>query len=190
VTVVLLNGRRLPPGDWEGDDLTPGSNGHYVTCTDTALGRDIAYATNGRIDRDGRVYRAAVSPDDHDGINLWQARQAAKAVANVSLVLPSGWEWSNALAHLKNDGGLILQGWYAEIPRALRFQAGAEFGHAMWASHYNRTNGVRVWDPLDPNTSHHGQWITATYVKNFLERFQQEVKAGSLLVAYAPLQPL
>ena len=51
----LAFGRKLPLNDWEGDD------GHvsWVTCTATSAGRAVAWATNGRIDKDGTVYRAA-----------------------------------------------------------------------------------------------------------------------------------
>lgn len=190
MTVVLLAGRKLPAQDWEGDDFTPGSDGHYVTCTDTATGRAVAYATNGRKDIDGRVYRAAVRPRDHDGINLPQARQAARDVAGVDLVIPVGWQRDEVLTHLRARKGLIVQVWYSEIPRSYRFQANADFGHAMWVSHYTGTSGCRVWDPLDPNLTHHGQWMPFPYLANALERFRQEVSAHSLLVAYAPLQPL
>jgi hypothetical protein len=187
---VLVDGRKLPRQDWEGDDFTPGAGGHYVTCTDTSAGRAVSYATNGRIDKDGKVYRAAIIPHDPNGVTLPQAKQAARDVADVSLIIPQGWHWANALAHLRAKRGLILQGWYAEIPRMYRYQLGAEFGHAMWASHYSPTSGVRVWDPLDPNTSHHGQWIPAPYVRNFLERLAHEVNSSDLFVGYVPLQHL
>lgn len=190
MTTVLLDGRKLPPGDWEGDDFTPGANGHYVTCTDTSLGRDIAYATNGHIDKDGRIYRAAVTPHDPNGINLLQARDAALSVASVKLVIPQGWHWAEVMAHLRAKKGLICQGWYDQIPRMYRYQLAADFGHAMFVSHYSPTSGMRIWDALDPNTLHHGQWVPAIYLRNFLEKLQRRWGANALQVAYAPLQPL
>jgi hypothetical protein len=190
VTIVLLDGRKLPHQDWEGDDYTPGSHGSYVTCTDTSTGRHVAYVTNGRKDIDGKVYRAAIHPADPDGVSLPQAKQAAKAVAGIDLILPFGWDTSDALEHLRAKKGLIMQGWYAEIPRMYRYQAGADFGHAMWASHYSSTSGVRVWDPLDPNLTHHGQWIPWSFVRDFMERFRQEAHAHTVLVAYSALQPI
>jgi hypothetical protein len=190
MTAVLLNGRKLPHQDWEGDDFTPGAGGHYVTCTDTALGRMIAYATNGRIDKDGKVYRAAIRPPDPDGVRLSQARQAARTVAGLDLVIPQDWHADQVLSHLRAKRGLILQGWYGAIPRSYRYQAAADFGHAVWASHYSPTSGVRVWDALDANLTHHGQWIPWPYVRAFLERLAREVASPALFVGYVPLQPL
>jgi len=189
MTTVLLDGRKLPHQDWEGDDFTPGAGGRYVTCTDTALGRDIAYATNGRIDKDGRIYRAAITPRDKDGISLPQAKQAAKAVANVNLILPL-WDRSDVLTHLKDKKGLICQGWYSAIPRQYRYQLSSDFGHAIWVSHYSPTSGMRIWDALDANLTHHGQWVPATYLRNFLQEFSHRIGTSHLLVAYANLQGL
>src|SRR4029077_6393416 len=73
-------GRKLPPNDWEGDDFTPGAGGKYVTCMDTATGRMIYYATNGRVDHDGRFYRRFVVPPDSNGINFQQADDMVKRV--------------------------------------------------------------------------------------------------------------
>ena len=189
MSVVLLDGRKLPSQDWEGDDFTPGAGGKFVTCTDTSLGRDVSYATNGRIDKDGRIYRAAVFPHDQNGIDLTQAKQAAKVVANINLVLPF-WDWTDVLAHLKAKGGLIVQGWYSEIPRQYRYQLSSDFGHAMWVSHYSSTSGMRIWDPLDQNLTHHGQWVPAPYLRNFLEEFKRRLGTRNLLVGYVPLQGL
>ena len=190
MTTVLLDGRKLPHQDWEGDDFTPGAGGKYVTCTDTSLGRMISYATNGRVDKDGKTYRAAIHPADPNGVSLQQAQQAAKSVAGINLILPGAWHWAEVMAHLRAKKGLILQGWYSEIPRMYRYQLSSDFGHAMWVSHYSPTSGMRVWDPLDPNTSHHGQWMPAIYIRNFLEEMQRHYGNSALLVAYAPLQPL
>lgn len=192
MTTVLLNGRKLPHQDWEGDDFTPGAGGAWVTCTDTSLGRMIAYATNGRIDKDGRVYRAAVRPRDPDGITLTQAKQAAKTVAGVDLIIPAAWNWYECLHHLREKKGLIVQGWYSEIPRQYRFQNRADFAHAMWISHYSPTAGFRVWDALDPNTSHHGSWVPARPLRNFMEELasRQGRTAEQLFCGYVPLQHL
>ena len=191
MTTVLLNGRHLPHQDFEGDDATPGAGGKYVTCTDTSLGRDIAYATDGRKVLDGKVYRAAVTPRDSDGITLQQAKQAAKTVAGIDLVTPQTWHWAEVLKHLSSatKPGLIIQGWYNQIPRMYRFQLAADFGHAMWAVNATAA-GITVYDPLDPNTTHHGQTIPAVYVQRFLEELQRRTGAAALFVGYTPLQPL
>ena len=125
----LAFGRRLPKNDWEGDDFTPGAGGKFVTCQDTAAGRDVAWATNGRIDKDGRVYRAAVPGRDPDGITLQQAQIAVKRIAFLNLIIPKGWVWSDVKAHLKAGRGLVADGWYGAVPRAFRYQAFADFAH-------------------------------------------------------------
>lgn len=190
MTTVLLNGRKLPHGDWEGDDFVPGSGGKYVTCTDTSAGRMLAYATNGRINLDGRQIRAAVRPRDPDGIRLPQAKQAIESLTDTTIVIPARWDWGDVLAHLRERRGLIIQGWYGAIPRGERFQLAASFGHAMWASHDSRTSGIRVWDALDANEKHHGNWIARKYVRAFMEELQQREDAPSLFCGYIPLQPL
>lgn len=192
MTTVLLLGRRLPHQDFEGDDFTPGSGGKWVTCTDTATGRMVAYATNGRINRDGRVYRSAIHPHDPDGVTLPQAKQAVRTVTGLDLIIPPAWDWSEVFAHLRARKGLVVQGWYSGIPRDWRFQARADFGHAMWISHYSTTSGMRVWDPLDPNTTHHGQWIPAKHIRASMEELARinKVGIGHLYCGYVPLQPL
>jgi len=62
----------------------------------------------------------------------------------------------------------------------------------MWISHYSTTSGMRVWDPLDPNTTHHGQWIPAKYIRAYMEELarRQNVGIGHLYCGYVPLQPL
>jgi hypothetical protein len=189
MTTVLLNGRKLPHQDFEGDDYIPGSGGAWVTCTDTASGRMVAYATNGRIVKDGQVYRAAIHPHDPNGITLPQARQAVRAVAGLPLVIPDDWQWADVLAHLRARKGLVVQTWYAEIPRAYRFQARADFGHAMWISHYS-ASGMRTWDPLDPNTTHHGQWVPASAIRASMEELARREGTRFLFAGYVPLQPL
>lgn len=190
MTTVLLAGRRLPHQDFEGDDFTLGAGGKWVTCTDTSAGRMVAYATNGRIDKDGKIYRAAIHPHDSDGVTLTQAQQAVRTVANLPLVIPPDWHWAALLSHLRLKKGAVVQGWYSKIPRQYRFQAPADFGHAMWISHYSPTAGMRVWDPLDANTAHHGSWIPATHVRAFMEELSRRNGVTHLYAAYVPLQPL
>ena len=194
MTTVLLNGRKLPHGDWEGDDATPGASGRMVTCTDTSAGRALCYATNGRKDIDGRQVRAAVKPPDPNGINLRQAKQAIESLSATTVVIASHWGWTDVMAHLKKKPytGLIVQGWYAEIPRGERFQANADFGHAMWLSHYSRTSGIRVWDALDANERHHGNWVPARYIRAFMEELARREGTGpnQLFCGFVPLQPL
>lgn len=188
MTTVLLAGRKLPHGDWEGDGFTP--NGKYVMCTDCSLSRAVAYSTNGRIVKDGRVYRASVTPRDFDGITLQQAQQAARKVAGVELVIQSRWDWYDVLSHLRAKRGAIVQGWYSGISRPYRFQLPADFGHAMFVSHYSPTAGFRVWDPLDANVTHHGSWVPAHDIRVFMEGLASREGSPGLYVGYVPLQPL
>ena len=190
MTTVLLAGRRLPHQDFEGDDATPGAGGAYVTCTDTAAGRMVAYATNGRVNRDGRVYRAAIHPHDPDGVTLPQAAQACMTVTGLPLVIPPHWRWAELLAHLRARKGAVVQGWYSKIPREYRLQARADFGHALFISHYSPTAGMRVWDALDANTTHHGSWVPARDIRASMEELARINGAHSLYVGYVPLQPL
>ena len=97
------------------------------------------------------------------------------------------------LNHLRRKPyvGLIAQGWYAEIPRGERFQLKADFGHAVWLSHWSRTAGIRVWDALDANEKHHGNWIPAKDVRAFMEELaSREGRPGKLFCGYIPLQHL
>jgi hypothetical protein len=188
MTTVLIAGRKAPPQDWEGDDSTPGAGGAYVTCTDTAVGRMVCYATNGRTCLDGRAYRAAVRPPDPNGITLPQAKQAVERLTNTTLVIPPNWDWYDLLPHLRQKKGAVVQGWYSKIPRQYRFQNGSDFAHAMWISHYSPTAGMRVWDPLDANTAHHGSWVPATHIRAFMEELSRRMGVGSLYCGYVPLQ--
>lgn len=192
MTTVLLDGRRLPPQDFEGDDATPGADGKWVTCSDTATGRMLYYATNGRKNLDGKQIRAAVNPPDPDGTRLRQMKQAVESLTNTTVVIPVHWGWTEVMLHLKAKKGLIGQGWYSAIPREERFQLRADFGHAMFLSHYSRTSGIRVWDPLDANTRHHGNWVPAKYVRAWLEELARRERTGpgQLFVGYIPLQHL
>lgn len=190
MTTVLLAGRRLPHGDFEGDDATPGAHGHWVTCTDSSVGRMLAYATNGRIDLDGKTIRAAVRPPDPDGITLRQAKQAVERLTDTTLVIPPDWQWADVIAHLRARKSLVVQGWYSKIPRAYRFQASSDFAHALWVSHYSATSGLRVWDALDANTKRHGQWVPASAIRAFMEELSRIEHTRSLYCGYIPLQHL
>jgi hypothetical protein len=189
-TQPTVAGRLLPRNDTEADDHTPGAGGHYVTCTDTALGRDIAFATNGRIDKDGAVYRAAVGGSS--GINLDTAAEAARFVG-VSLVVPDpgSWDWSETSAWLLAQKGLIVQGWYSRLPAEDRpYQVGAEFGHAMFVSHRSLSSGVRVWDPLNKDTHRWGRWMRASSLRAFLENRDGRHPEFNYRLGYVPLQHL
>ena len=130
-------------------------------------------------------------------MNAPDSHRPASKLTNTTIVIPEHWSWTDVSIHLRHRPyvGLILQGWYAEIPRKYRYQSGAgEFGHAMFATHYSATSNksVRVWDPLDPNTDHHGQWVPVTYIRAFLEELarREGTGPGRLFCGYIPLQHL
>ena len=157
-------GRLLPANDFEGDD------GHdsWVTCTATSAGRAVAWATNGRIVKDGSVFRDASPGAAPDGGQTLQ--QVAVGVANI--------------AHLKVGGGVILAGRYDSLDRAYRYQKFGNFGHRIWCSHYSPTSGVRTWDPLNPDIHAWGRWIPLSVIKGFALSF------GYVDAGYVPLQKL
>jgi hypothetical protein len=188
--VVLPKRRKLPKQDWEGDDHIPGSGGKYVSCTDTATGRDLAWATNGRVDLDGKQIRAAVRPHDPDGITLTQAKNAVERLTNTTLIIPTDWVWQDVLNWSRLRRGLVIQGWYGALPRSDRFQLKADFGHAMFIPYLSSTSGFLNYDPLDPNTRRHGQWVRASSIRAFMETFAHMEGSRGLLCAYVPLQPL
>jgi len=190
VTTVLIAGRKAPAQDWEGDDFTPNAGGKWVTCTDTAAGRALAYSSNGRKVLDGKTIRAAVHPHDAGGLDLPQAKRAIESLTSTTIILPQHWQWADLRNHLRQRKGAIIQGWYGSIPRMYRFQAKADFGHAIWVSHDSLTSGCRVWDGLDANESHHGQWVPAKYIRLFAETWGLHNGTDNLLVGYIPLQPL
>jgi len=190
MTTVLIDHRKAPHGDFEGDDRTPGAGGKWVTCTDTAAGRALAYSTNGRTNLDGRTIRAAVHPHDPNGINLSQAKQAIESLSICTLVIPRHWQWHDLLAHLTAKKGAIVQLWYGSIPRDYRHQAFAALGHAVWVSHFSATSGCRTWDPLDANQTHHGQWIPARYIRAAAEEWSRRNGTTDLFVGYVPLEHL
>ena len=172
-------GRKLPLGDWEGDDADS-----WVGCTATSAGRAVAFSTNGRIVHDGSVYYAAAPHDVGGGQSLEQAQLAVKKVANLDLVIPIGWQRKDVTTHLRYARGLIVQGNYAVIPRAYRYQLGADFLHAMWFSHLSAATGnFRRWDPLNPNIHEYGAWLPADVFWAFVESL-------NFSVAYVPLEPL
>jgi hypothetical protein len=192
MTIVLLMGRKLPHQDFEGDDFVLGSGGKWVTCTDTSAGRMVAYATNGRVNVNGQQIRAAIKPRDPDGVTLPQAQQGVRSLTGRKLIIPPEWDWAEVVAHLRARKGLVIQGWYSKIARDYRFQLSANFGHAMWISHYSSTAGMRVWDPLDPNRTHHGSWVPARYIRASMEELARHmnVSTSRLYCGYVPLEPL
>lgn len=153
-----FRGRTYPRQDWEGDDFTPGAGGAYVTCQDTAAGRALAWATSGKVDLDGRVIRAHIAPHDSDGVTLAQVGEAVTAVSGRHLG-HSNLSIEHIDSMLVNGHGLIVDGYYGRIPRAYRFQANADFDHAIFIAVLSAKSGYRVWDPLDPNIHERGRWI-------------------------------
>jgi hypothetical protein len=193
MTAPLLQGRKLPVNDFEGDDATPGAKGKWVTCVDSSGGRAVAFATNGRVDKDGTVYRAALPTPDPDGIRYDQLAEAIHKVAGLGLAIPTGWDLADVEAHLTptathKSPGLIVIGQYDRILPNHRSQAGdAAFRHGMWFSHRSLTGyggkpGARMWDALDKGKGH-GRWISEAEFRAF-------VASEGYLVAYVPLQPL
>ena len=174
-------GRWLPLNDWEGDD----HGASWLTCTATSAGRAVAWATNGRIDKDGTVYRAAsptISPGG--GQTLQQVAVGVANVAHLQLMAGIGWDWSDVMAHLKVGGGVILAGQYDSLPRAYRYQALGDFAHRIWCSHYSPTSGIRTWDPLNPDIHAWGRWLPVAVVKAFA------LSLGHVYAGYVPLQRL
>lgn len=180
MTQPTVFGRKLPLNDFEGDDkIAP-----YKTCMDTAAGRMVAWATNGRITKDGAVYRDSVHPHDPDGINLVQAGVEIHKVSGLDLVIKRGWPFANVKTHLRYGRGLIIVGWYGSIPRAYRHQAHGDFNHAMWVSHRSTSTGnVRLWDPLNPDTHAYGRWVPAQVIWDFMATLANDC-------GYVPLEHL
>lgn len=177
-------GRLLPAQDWEGDDHTPGAGGHYVTCGDTAAGRAVAWATNGRVNKDGSVYRAVSK--DPNGIDLKGLAFEIKAVASLGLWTPHGWIWQDASNNLSAGTGLIMSGWYDALPANLRQQAGpVHFSHDMFACYRSGSGAknVLLYDPLQKDTHAHGRWVPAAAVRAFME-------SQNYTVGYIVNQPL
>jgi len=176
-------GRKLPPTDWEGDDLVPGSGGHYVTCADTATGRMAYWATNGRINVDGKQIRARIYPPDPNGVDLAQAAQGLHSLTGLTVV-QSSMTRAQQLTWLRGGKGLIVPGLYSAIPRAYRFQAAADFAHMLFLGYITHDGTkVRKWDPLNPNVHTFGEWIPVAEIIPFLDSL-------SWNVGYVPLQHL
>jgi hypothetical protein len=175
-------GRLVPRNDWEGDDHTPGAGGAYVSCGDTSAGRAVAWATNGRVDKDGSVYRAVTKAPG--AITLGGLALEIKAVAGLTLIQPTGWAWGECSFHLSTGIGLIIQGWCDSLPDALQYQAGPNhFLHDVFACYRSLKSGVRLYNPLNPDTSGYGQWVPAAVVRKFIE-------SGGVTVGYLVNQPL
>ncbi len=115
---------------------------------------------------------------------MQQLALAILRVASLPFITPDGWTPRDALNHLTKGLGLVTQGWYGSIPRAYRYQPNADFGHAIWASHYSPSSGVRIWDALNPDTTAYGRWVPWVIYKAFL------VSLGDIRVGYVPLQHL
>ena len=111
-------GRLVPRNLTEVDAHTPGAGGHEVICGDTSGALAVAWATNGRVVKDGSVYRAVTK--DPDGITLDQLALEIKAVAGLTLIQPTGWAWGECSFHLSTGIGLIIQGWCDSLPDALQ----------------------------------------------------------------------
>lgn len=180
---LTVHGYRLPLNDWEGDDYTSGAGGAYVTCLDTACGRMVAFATNLRIDKDGRVYRRALRPPDLNGITFTQAAQAVMSVAKLPLWHRAGWTQAEVRAWLRAGRGLVVIGMYDKIPRAHRHQRSAGFAHAMFVTHIDRAGNMRLYDPLNPDTTARGRIVPSSILWPFLSSL-------GYTVGYVPLQPL
>ena len=176
--------RKRPLTDWEGDDHVPGSGGRYVSCVDTATGRALAWATNGRITYDGQRIRAAVRPPDVNGITFEQADQAIHSLCGRHLVRMTDPTKAKVNAWLRAGKGLVVAGKYADIPRAYRFQYGADFNHAIFLSRTNASGTiVREYDPLDPRVHQYGTLVPLSVLWPFIASL-------GYYVAYVPLEHL
>lgn len=184
MTVPHAFGRNLPLTDWEGDDFTPGSGGAYVTCMDTSAGRMVAWATNGRVVHDGKWYRSHLSKPDPNGITLTQAAQAVHSGTGLTLVEAS-MTLSQRLSWLRAGKGLVVAGMYSSVPRAYRFQASANFSHAMFFCYISHDGKmIRKYDPLNPNVHAYGEFIPLAQMVPFLSSLP------AWKVGYVALQPL
>ena len=185
-TQPTVMGRKLPRNDWEGDDRVLSNAGKFITCMDTAIGRAVSFATNGRTDEDGAVYRSALRPRDYDGIDLDQAKREVFTVAGLELVIIRAgvWRLANVKTHLRYARGLVVIGRYDALPREWRWQAGADFWHAMFVSHRSEATGnCRTWDALNPRLSGYGEWLPGEAIFDFMA-------SANFECGYVPLQPL
>lgn len=176
-------GRRIPPTDFEGDDLVPGAGPHYVTCSDTATGRAAYWATNGRVNVDGKAIRAKITPRDPNGVSLAQAAQGLHSLTGLTVVQVD-WTRAQQLTWLRAGKGLIVPGLYSAVPRAYRFQAAADFAHMMFLDYISHDGlTVRKHDPLNPATHSFGETIPLRLLIPFLDSLPWSV-------GYIPLQHL
>jgi hypothetical protein len=185
MSVPTFRGRVCPLNDWEGDDFTPGAGRKWVTCMDTSAGRAMAWATNNRVDVDGRTIRRHVQPPDPDGISFEQADRAVQRVnRHCRVEHPHGWTQAKVTSWLRNGRGLIVTGMYDTIPRAYRHQLRADFPHAMFVTHFDRTGTrMRLYDPLNPDTTERGRNVPVSILWPFL-------RSRGFLVGYVPLHPI
>jgi hypothetical protein len=177
-------GRLVPRNDSEVDDHTPGApaNAPYVTCGETSAGRAVAWATNGRVVKDGSVYRAVTKAPA--GVTLDVLALEIKAVAGLTLIQPTGWAWGECSFHLSTGIGLIIQGWCDSLPPELQYQAGPNhFLHDCFAAYRSIKSGVLFYQPMNPNTSGYGQWVPAAVVRKFIE-------SGGFTLGYLVNQPI
>lgn len=182
-----VNGRFLPHNDFEGDDFTPGAGGAFVTCQDTGGGRMLAFATNGKVDLDGKTIRAAIEPHDAGGVSLPQVAAAINKLSHRTLIIPTGWSVAHAEAWLRAGNGVMVDGYYGAIERAYRSQANADFNHQIWWSHISPTSGARMWDPLNPDVHAFGRWVPIPVFRAFAGSLAWAEKFG--YIALEPLPP-
>lgn len=181
MSAPLAFGRRLPLADTERDDATLGAGGKWVTCVDTSVMRDAAWATNGRIVRDGKALRALIH--DSDGISLAQAKIALHKLTALDLITPQGWDWTRVDSWLLAGRGLVAIGRYDALPLADRYQVSADFAHAIFFTHRSLASGIRTYDALNPSVKGYGRWLPVSHVRAFIE-------SGGFTLAYIPLQSL
>lgn len=162
-----FRGRLYPRNDWEGDDFTPGAGGSFVTCQDTAAGRLLAWATNGKVDLDGKVIRAAIVPHDSDGVSLQQVATAVHKLSGRKLT-PLKLTLTMINAGLRMGHGLVIDGYYGAIPAMYRHQQNADFNHAIFIPVLSNASGYRVYDPLNPDTHGYGEWVPAHAMESFI----------------------
>lgn len=175
--------RTRPFTDWEGDDAISNALGRWVTCVDTATGRALAWATNGRKNLDGKTIRAAVHPHDPNGITFAQADDAIYSLTQRHLVTMQNPTAAKVTAWLRAGKGLVVAGRYDTIPRAYRFQQRATFNHGVFLARVGANGSVREYDPLDPRTHQRGAVIPYSVMLPFIASL-------GYLVAYVPLEPL
>lgn len=178
-----VNGRELPPNDWEGDDFTPGAGGAYVTCQDTAAGRALYWATGGLYDYDGHTIRANIRPADSDGVSLAQVGGAVARITQPPRLLDWGLKSLQSMQSWLDAGlGLVVDGYYGAIPVAYREQRHATFNHAIFIP-YRKGNAYLVYDPLNGDLGGFGKSVPDWAIEPFM-------RSLSGLCGWFPLEPL